>query len=221
MFKIVGMGGCGVNAVSCMYRKLGEAAATFVVCDADWQRLENSPVPQKFQFELLCSWDKCGWGTGGGAEEMTFPVGRVRGMFADDEAEVVFVIAGMGGGTGSLVAPATGMAAFLEGKFVVGIVTLPFRFEGEKRMDNALKMVAMLKDWGVEELFVIDNDSLAKAYQELTITEAFKAIDEALCEVAEKVMEAITANGINDATFAGVRNTLMDKRIIMDNNKLA
>ncbi len=216
MFKIVGVGGCGVNAVNCMYRKLSKATATFVVCDTDRQSLENSAVPLK----LLLGGD--GLGAGGsmkkGMNATTVSQNHIEGILYDG-TKVVFIIAGMGGGTGSGAALVTPTLAQMKGVFTVGIVTLPFKFEGKDRRDKALDAVASMK-LVANEVYVVDNDSLAKNYSELTITDAFKAIDETLCEVVEKVMEAITANGINDVTFAGVRNTLMGKRIIIDNNKL-
>ncbi len=223
MFKIVGVGGCGVNAVNYMFRKkIGNAS--FVVCDTDRQSLENSAVPQK----LLLGSD--GLGTGGDVEK-GYPVciqswDEVKEILSDD-SKVIIVIAGMGGGTGTIAAPFVGATAMfsmeplLTSKFRVGIITLPFKFEGKDRMDIALFGANLMKSYNTfKELYAIDNDSLAKNYSELTITDAFKAIDETLCEVVEKVMEAITANGISDVTFQNVRKSLLDNGTIVDSHKL-
>ncbi len=169
MFKIVGLGGAGINAVEYMMSK-DALDATFMVCDTERKRLEDSPVPQKL---LLKS----------------------EGL-------------GMGGGTGSGAAIITPVLAQRKGIFTVGIVTLPFHFEGKGCRTKALNAVATMK-LVANEVYVIDNEEMAKTYSDLTMTNAFKAIDEALSEKTGKIINAIAAH-VKNISFNDMEDFLKD-----------
>ncbi len=204
MFKVVGVGGAGINAVEYMMNK-NALDATFMVCDTDRKRLENSTVPQKLLLESE------GLGMGGDIKKGMYATsGRqdyIETMLSDG-TKVVIIIAGMGGGTGSGVAIITPVLAQRMGVFTVGIVTLPFKFEGKDRMNKALDAVATMK-LVANEVYVIANDSLAKTYSELTVTNAFKAIDEALSEKTGKIINALTAH-FKNISFNDIKNILKD-----------
>ncbi|MCF8276348.1 MAG: cell division protein FtsZ [Flavobacteriales bacterium] len=207
IIKVIGVGGGGSNAVNHMYKQ-GIRGVDFVVCNTDQQALDMSPVPKKI---ALGSSLTEGRGAGAQAE-----VGRNAAIEnLDDIKEVlhgtkmVFITAGMGGGTGTGAAPVIAEAARELGILTVGIVTIPFGFEGKKRKLQA--------DFGLEELkkhvdtvLIISNDKLREMYGNLKLSEAFGQADDVLTIAAKGIAEIITVEGYVNVDFEDVR-TVMTK----------
>ncbi|MCF8463789.1 MAG: cell division protein FtsZ [Flavobacteriales bacterium] len=206
IIKVIGVGGGGSNAVNHMYKQ-GIRGVDFVVCNTDQQALDMSPVPKKI---ALGSSLTEGRGAGAQAE-----VGRNAAIEnLDDIKEIlgpdtkmVFITAGMGGGTGTGAAPVIAEAAREQGILTVGIVTIPFGFEGKKR-----KMQA---DYGLEELkkhvdtvLIISNDKLREMYGNLKLSEAFGQADDVLTIAAKGIAEIITVEGYVNVDFEDVRTVM-------------
>lgn len=208
IIKVIGVGGGGSNAVNHMYKQ-GIRGVDFVVCNTDQQALDMSPVPKKI---ALGSSLTEGRGAGAQAE-----VGRNAAIEnLDDIKEVlesntkmVFITAGMGGGTGTGAAPIIAEAARELGILTVGIVTVPFNFEGRKRKVQAEKGLAELKNH-VDTVLVISNDKLREMYGNLKLSEAFNQADDVLSIAAKGIAEIITVEGYVNVDFEDVR-TVMTK----------
>ncbi|MDO4211470.1 MAG: cell division protein FtsZ [Bacteroidales bacterium] len=205
IIKVIGVGGGGGNAVNYMYRT-GIHDVNFVVCNTDSKALADSPVPVRLQL------GKEGLGAGNrpararqAAEET---IDAIRDML-DDGTKMVFITAGMGGGTGTGAAPVIAHEAKEKGILTVGIVTIPFRFEGNKKIDQALDGVeAMRKE--VDALLVINNERLREIYPGLTIRSAFEKADNTLSVAARSIAEIITMHGIINLDFQDVGTVLRD-----------
>jgi cell division protein FtsZ len=206
IIKVIGVGGGGSNAVNHMYKQ-GIRGVDFVVCNTDQQALDMSPVPKKI---ALGSSLTEGRGAGAQAE-----VGRNAAIEnLDDIKEIlgpdtkmVFITAGMGGGTGTGAAPVIAQAAREQGILTVGIVTIPFGFEGKKRKLQA--------DFGLEELkkhvdtvLIISNDKLREMYGNLKLSEAFGQADDVLTIAAKGIAEIITVEGYVNVDFEDVRTVM-------------
>lgn len=206
IIKVIGVGGGGSNAVNHMYKQ-GIKDVNFVVCNTDAQALELSPVPVKIQ---LGSSLTEGRGAGNKPEQ-----GRQSAIEnLDDVVEVlaentkmVFITAGMGGGTGTGAAPVIAKAAKELGILTVGIVTIPFRFEGARRINQALEGIAELKQH-VDSLLVINNEKLRDIFGDLTLTEAFTKADDVLTTAAKGIAEIITVHGYINVDFADVHTVM-------------
>ena len=206
IIKVVGVGGGGGNAVNYMYKQ-GIHNVNFVICNTDEQALAKSPVPVKIQL------GKCkteGLGAGNKPE-----VGREAAMDSLDEirevldtgTKMVFVTAGMGGGTGTGAAPVIARIAKELGILTVAIVTIPFKFEGEQRHRQAIEGINELKEH-VDSLLVINNEKLREMYGDLKIREAFSKADNVLTMAAKGIAELITLPGDVNVDFADV-STIM------------
>ncbi|MFC2175381.1 cell division protein FtsZ [Bacteroidota bacterium] len=208
IIKVIGVGGGGSNAVNHMYKQ-GIRGVDFVVCNTDQQALDMSPVPKKI---ALGSSLTEGRGAGAQAE-----VGRNAAIETlDDIREVlenntkmVFITAGMGGGTGTGAAPVIAEAARELGILTVGIVTIPFNFEGRKRKLQADKGLEELKKH-VDTVLIISNDKLREMYGNLKLSEAFNQADDVLSIAAKGIAEIITVEGYVNVDFEDVR-TVMTK----------
>jgi len=202
---VIGVGGGGGNAVNYMYRT-GMHDVNFVVCNTDSKALADSPVPHRLQLGHE------GLGAGNrperarqAAEES---IDQIREML-DDGTKMVFITAGMGGGTGTGAAPVIAHEAKEKGILTVGIVTIPFRFEGNKKIDQALDGVdAIAKE--VDALLVINNERLREIYPELTIRSAFDKADNTLSVAARSISEIITMHGIVNLDFQDVGTVLRE-----------
>ena len=205
IIKVIGVGGGGGNAVNYMYRT-GMHDVNFVVCNTDSKALADSPVPHRLQLGHE------GLGAGNrperarqAAEES---IDQIREML-DDGTKMVFITAGMGGGTGTGAAPVIAHEAKEKGILTVGIVTIPFRFEGNKKIDQALDGVdAIAKE--VDALLVINNERLREIYPELTIRSAFDKADNTLSVAARSISEIITMHGIVNLDFQDVGTVLRE-----------
>ena len=191
IIKVIGVGGGGGNAVNHMYRE-GIHDVNFVVCNTDNKALSDSPVPVHLQL------GKEGLGAGNrpdvarqAAEES---IDEIHAML-DDGTKMVFITAGMGGGTGTGAAPVIARIAKEMDILTVGIVTIPFRFEGNKKIDQALDGVEEISKH-VDALLVINNERLREIYPELTVLNAFGKADDTLSIAAKSIAEIITMHGV-------------------------
>ncbi len=200
IIMVLGVGGAGGNAVNHMY-DLGIADVTFMVCNTDRQALNASPVPIKVQL---------GEGLGAGNDPAKGRAAAIESLddivlrFEQEGTKMVFVTAGMGGGTGTGAAPVIAKAARDRGILTVGIVTLPFNAEGRKRVDQANRGLDELKH-NVDSLVVIHNDNIAKIYGSLPLEEAFGKADDVLATAAKGISELITKGSKINVDFADVK----------------
>ncbi|MBM55698.1 MAG: cell division protein FtsZ [Euryarchaeota archaeon] len=206
--KVIGVGGGGSNAVNTMFEQ-GIKGVDFVVCNTDSQALDVSPVPLKVQ---LGSTLTAGMGAGSIPE-----VGKNAAIEnLDDLIEIlgsdtrmVFVTAGMGGGTGTGAGPVIAKACKELNILTVGIVTVPFRFEGRKRSDQAKEGLANMRD-SVDTLLVIRNDKLRELYGNQSISKAFVNADQVLCTAAKGIAEVITRTGQINVDMNDVQTVMKD-----------
>ena len=205
IIKVIGVGGGGCNAVNNMFSK-GIHDVAFVVCNTDNKALNDSPVPAKLQL------GKDGLGAGNdpaaGQKAAEETLDEVKTMLSDG-TKMVFITAGMGGGTGTGAAPVIAKTAKDMGILTVGIVTIPFRWEGVKKIDKALDGVEEMSK-NVDALLVINNERLRDIYPELTVLDAFAKADETLCNAARSIAEIITMHGIINLDFKDVKTVLQD-----------
>lgn len=205
IIKVVGVGGGGCNAVQNMYEE-GIDGITFAVCNTDSQPLARSAVPVK----LLLG--KRGLGVGGvpekGREEAESSLEQIKSLFSD-KTEMVFVTAGMGGGTGTGAAPVVAGVARSMGLLTVGVVTIPFFFEKEKKIIKALKGVEEMRK-NVDALLIVNNESLCDVYADskIPVKEAFKCADNVLCNAVKSIAELITIEGDINLDFCDVESTM-------------
>jgi len=204
IIKVVGVGGGGGNAVTQMYRE-GIRDVTFVLCNTDRQALMGSPIPVKVQLGP-------GLGAGGkpekGREHAEESLDSINQMLSDG-TEMVFITAGMGGGTGTGASPIVAKVAKDKGILTVGIVTIPFIFEGTFKIVQALKGVEEIKK-NVDALLVINNERLRDIYAGLSVSDAFKKADDTLTIAVRSISEIITIRGYINLDFADVKTILKD-----------
>ena len=205
IIKVVGVGGGGGNAVNHMYRE-GIHDVTFVLCNTDNQALNDSPVPVHLQV------GKEGLGAGNRPEKARAAAEEsledIKKMF-DDGTRMAFITAGMGGGTGTGAAPVIARVSKEMGILTVGIVTIPFRFEGDRKIDQALDGVEEMNKH-VDALLVINNERLREIYPELTVLDAFGKADDTLSVAAKSIAEIITVHGLINLDFNDVKTVLKD-----------
>ena len=191
-------------AVNYMFRQ-GIKDVNFVICNTDAQALENSPVGVKIQLGASLTE---GRGAGNKPE-----IGRKAAIESIDEimetlapnTKMVFITAGMGGGTGTGAAPVIAKAARDAGILTVAIVTLPFRFEGQQRLNQAILGINELKE-NVDSLLIINNEKLREIFGNLKLSEAFGRADNILASAAKGIAEIITVHGYINVDFADVAN---------------
>lgn len=206
IIKVIGVGGGGGNAVNHMYKE-GIHDVTFVLCNTDNQALAESPVPVKLQLGRFITE---GLGAGNkperayaAAEES---IEDITALLSDG-TKMVFITAGMGGGTGTGAAPVIAKTAKEMDILTVGIVTIPFLFEGEKKIIQALDGVEQISKH-VDALLVINNERLREIYSDLTFMNAFGKADDTLSVAAKSIAEIITMRGKVNLDFADV-NTIL------------
>ena len=208
IIKVIGVGGGGSNAVNHMFNQ-GIRDVEFVVCNTDAQALKSSPIPAKLQIGINLT---SGLGAGANPEK-----GRnaaleskedIRNLLSEN-TKMVFITAGMGGGTGTGAAPVIAEIAQAMDILTVGIVTVPFAFEGKKKMKQALEGVAALKE-SCDTVLVILNDKLREIYGNLAISNAFGEADNVLTTAAKGIAEIITVPGYVNVDFEDVK-TVMQK----------
>jgi cell division protein FtsZ len=204
--KVIGVGGGGSNAVNTMFNR-GITGVDFIVCNTDAQALEASPVPVKIQLgETLTRGQGAGSLPEVGRNAAIESLDEVKELIGSDTS-MVFITAGMGGGTGTGAAPIIAQAAREMDILTVGIVTVPFLFEGRRRTEQANLGLAEMRD-AVDTLLIIRNDKLRELYGNLTIRKAFANADEILCTAAKGIAEVITLTGEINVDMNDV-NTVM------------
>ena len=205
IIKVIGVGGGGGNAVNHMYRE-GIHDVTFVLCNTDNQALNDSPVPVHLQL------GKEGLGAGNKPEKARAAAEEslddIKDMLSDG-TRMAFITAGMGGGTGTGAAPVIARVSKEMGILTVGIVTIPFRFEGDRKIDQALDGVEEMSKH-VDALLVINNERLREIYPELTVLDAFGKADDTLSVAAKSIAEIITVHGLINLDFNDVKTVLKD-----------
>lgn len=208
LIKVIGVGGGGSNAVNYMYRQK-IPKVKFVVCNTDKQHLEDSPVPKRV---LLGENITNGRGAGNKPE-----VGKkcaeasgddIKELF-NDGTEMVFITAGMGGGTGTGAAPVVAKLAKEAGMLTIGIVTVPFMFEGEQKILKALDGANAMREH-VDALLLINNENLIELYPDLNFFNAFEKADDTLANAARSVSDIISERCYINVDFEDVRTTLKD-----------
>ena len=190
VIKVIGIGGGGSNAINYMYNK-GIKGVDYVVCNTDSQALENSPVPNKVQLGI-----KETEGLGAGADPVIGEKAAIESLnemrrLLEKNTKMIFITAGMGGGTGTGAAPIISKLAMEMDILTVGIVTMPFVFEGKIRMSHANKGLEKLRS-NVDSLIVVNNNKLRDIFGNLGVKEGFSKADEVLATAAKGIAEVIT-----------------------------
>lgn len=205
IIKVIGVGGGGSNAVNNMYNQ-GIHDVSFVVCNTDAQALKASPVPERLQLGSE------GLGAGNRPEKARLAaeesIDDIKAMLSDG-TKMDFITAGMGGGTGTGAAPVIAQVSKELGILTVGIVTIPFKFEGNKKIDQALDGVDEMAKH-VDALLVINNERLRKVYPDLSLLNGFAKADDTLSVAARSIAEIITVRGLINLDFNDVRTVLKD-----------
>ena len=206
IIKVIGVGGGGSNAVNHMYNE-GIKGVDFIVCNTDKQALDVSPVPLKVQLGTSLT-DGCGAGSIPeiGKNSAIENIEEIRAILSTG-TKMVFVTAGMGGGTGTGAAPVVAQIAKEMGILTVGIVTVPFGFEGRKRRQQAEEGLDEMRK-NVDTLLVINNERLREISGNLTIGNAFSQADDVLAMAAKGIAEVISVTGNINVDFNDV-NTVM------------
>ena len=208
IIKVIGVGGGGGNAVNYMYQQK-IPHIQFVVCNTDKQALERSPVPN----QLLLGFEIThGLGAGNkpevGRKCAEASVEDIKALF-NDNTEMVFITATMGGGTGIGAAPVVARVAKEADILTIGIVTVPFYFEGEKKILKALEGAKELKKH-VDALLIINNENLIELYSDLNFFNAFNKADDTLANAARSISEIISESCYINVDFQDVKTTLKD-----------
>lgn len=211
IIKVIGIGGGGSNAVNYMYEQ-GIKDVDFVVCNTDAQALLKSPVPVKLQLGTTLT-----EGLGAGNKPEQGKQAAIENLediqqILEDNTKMVFITAGMGGGTGTGAAPVIAESAKEKGILTVGIVTIPFQFEGKKRIKQAIEGIKELKE-NVDALLVINNEKLRDLYGDLEIDNAFAKADNILAVAAKGIAEIITIHGHVNVDFADVKAVMTDSGV--------
>ncbi len=209
LIKVVGVGGAGTNAVNYMYENDTLKQAEYIVCNTDVQALKASPVPRKIQLGKNVT-----GGLGAGSEPSLGQKAAAESLdeikeILSQNTKMVFVTAGMGGGTGTGAAPQIARVARELGLLTVGVVTMPFEYEGEHRMKQARKGLQELKRH-VDSLIVINNERLVEIYGDLGFKEAFAKSDHVLYNAVMSVINVIIYNWEINLDFNDVEAVLKD-----------
>ena len=216
IIKVIGVGGGGSNAVTHMYNQ-GIKGVDFILCNTDAQALSSSPIPTKIQFG--------GRGLGAGSipsvgkEAALENIDQIKELL-ETNTKMLFITAGMGGGTGTGGAPVLASIAREMGILTVGIVTLPFAFEGRKRRMQAEAGIEELRKY-VDTLLIISNDRLREQYGNLKLSEAFSKADDILTTAAKGIAEIITVTGYINVDFEDVKTVMKDSGVAIMGSGLA
>ena len=219
IIKVFGVGGGGSNAVNHMYKQ-GIKGVDFFICNTDEQSLEMSPVPNKIQLGLNLT---AGRGAGSLAEvgknAALENIDEIREILEKD-TKMLFITAGMGGGTGTGAAPIIARIAKELGILTVAIVTYPFGFEGRKRSNQADGGLEELRD-AVDTCVIICNDKLREIYGNLSLSDAFSKADDILTEASKGIAEIITRTGYINVDFEDVRTVMTNSGVAIMGSSLA
>lgn len=219
IIKVVGVGGGGGNAVNHMYKQ-GISGVDFIICNTDAQALELSPIPNKVQLGASLTE---GMGAGAdpdvGENSAIESIEDIKRMFGTN-TKMLFITAGMGGGTGTGASPVLAKAAKEMGILTVAIITTPFTFEGKRRKSQAEEGLSELRKY-VDSYLVISNDRLREIFGNLTMTAAFAKADDILTTAAKGIAEIITIPGYVNVDFKDVRTVMNDSGVAIMGNAIA
>lgn len=219
IIKVIGVGGGGSNAVNHMFR-LGIKGVDFIVCNTDKQALDKSPVPFKIQ---LGEASTKGLGAGSipdvGRDAALESIEDIK-KYLGSNTQMVFITAGLGGGTGTGAAPVIASVAKELGILTVGIVTIPFTFEGKKRRQQAEAGLEEMKKY-VDTLLVIGNDKLREIYGNLKMSEAFEHADDVLTGAARSIAEIISLHMHINVDFNDVKTVMKDSGVAIMGSAIA
>lgn len=208
IIKVIGVGGGGSNAVNHMFMQ-GIKDVNFVICNTDHQALEMSPVPNKIQLgPSLTKGRGAGSHPSVGQQATMESLQEIKGLL-EKNTEMVFITAGMGGGTGTGGAPVIAKLAKEMGILTIGIVTVPFGFEGKRRKSQAHEGLETLKHY-VDAILIVSNDKLRDMFGNLAWNEAFAKADDVLTTAAKGIAEIITVPGYVNVDFEDVKTVLRD-----------
>ncbi|MBL7138050.1 MAG: cell division protein FtsZ [Bacteroidales bacterium] len=211
IIKVIGVGGGGSNAVTHMYNQ-GIKGVDFIICNTDAQAMESSPVSMKIQLGTHLT---SGLGAGAvpsvGRNAALEDADNIRQILSNG-TKMLFVTAGLGGGTGTGAAPVIAEISKELGILTVGIVTLPFAFEGRKRKLHADEGIKQLKEH-VDALLIISNDKLRELYGNLRLSEAFGQADNILTTGARGIAEIVTVTGYINVDFEDVKTVMKDSGV--------
>jgi cell division protein FtsZ len=210
IIKVIGVGGGGGNAVNYMFKKKIKDV-DFVITNTDRQVLLESPIPVKIQLGATL--------TGGLGTGMDVGFGRSAALESEDEikavlggsTKMVFITAGMGGGTGTGAAPVIAGIAKSMGLLTVSVVTAPYSWEGKQKLDQAMKGIAELQV-NSDTVLVVLNDKLQELYEDLPLSRAFAQADDILLNAVKSISEIITTSGTINTDFRDVETVLKDAR---------
>lgn len=220
IIKVIGVGGGGSNAVNHMYEE-GIKDVSFLVCNTDYQDLQRSPVPCKLQLGINTTKGLgCGANPEKGKMAAEESADEIKRIFETSNTKMVFITAGMGGGTGTGGAPVIASIAHDLGILTVGIVTIPFKFEMGKKIAKAMLGVAEMRKH-VDALLVINNERLIELYKDFSLANAFKEADNILTEAAKGIAEIITVQGYMNVDFADANTILKDGGVAIMNTGMA
>jgi cell division protein FtsZ len=219
IIKVIGVGGGGSNAVNHMYNQ-GIVGVDFIVCNTDRQALDISPVPYKIQLGASLTE---GRGAGSipeiGKNSAVENINDIQELLSKN-TKMVFVTAGMGGGTGTGAAPVIAKVAKDMGILTVGIVTVPFNFEGRKRRQQAEEGMEQMRQ-NVDTLLVINNETLREISGNLTIGNAFAQADDVLTTAARGIAEVISVTGAINVDFNDVNTVMKDSGVAVMGSAIA
>ncbi len=206
IIKVIGVGGGGSNAVTHMYNQ-GIVGVDFAICNTDAQAMDISPVPTKMQLgPNLTEGRGAGSKPDVGKRACEESIEEVK-QYLSNNCKMLFITAGMGGGTGTGAAPIIAKTAQEMGILTVGIVTLPFTFEGRRRTSQGMQGLTELKN-SVDTLIIVSNDKLRQIHGNLSLSDAFSQADNILSTAAKGIAEIITVPGYVNVDFEDV-NTVM------------
>ena len=191
---------------------LGINDVSFVICNTDAQALVNSPIPIKVQLgESLTEGRGAGNKPDKGRQAAIESIGEISRVL-EDNTRMVFITAGMGGGTGTGAAPIIAKTAKEMGILTVGIVTIPFKFEGKVRINQAIDGISEMEKY-VDSLLIINNEKLREMYGDLKVSNAFSKADNVLATAAKGIAEIITVHGYINVDFADVETVMKDSGV--------
>ncbi len=218
IIKVIGVGGGGSNAVTHMFRQ-GIKGVDFIICNTDAQAMESSPVPTKIQLGANLT-----GGLGAGAVPSVGKNAALENVqdlraILEKGTKMLFITAGLGGGTGTGAAPVIASVSKELGILTVGIITIPFSFEGRKRKQHAEQGISELKKY-VDALVIISNDKLRELYGDQKLSAAFGHADDVLTTAAKGIAEIITVTGYINVDFEDVKTVMSDSGVaIMGSGK--
>ncbi len=213
IIKVIGVGGGGSNAVNQMIN-MDVKGVDFVVCNTDEQALRNSPAPFKIQLgKSLTEGRGAGNNPEKGREAAIENLEDIEKVL-DNNTKMVFITAGMGGGTGTGAAPVIAKAAKERDILTIGIVSIPFKVEGELRINQAIEGISKMKEY-VDSLLIINNEKLQNIYTDLKMSNAFSKADDVLAIATKGIAEIITVHGYINVDFEDVKTVMKDSGVAL------